>query len=86
MRTKNKLYKAYLIKSNKKNQNSYKKYKNNLNHVIKASRKMYYEHQLIKYKHNTKMIWKTFNNILNEKTKKKQIYQNSSLIICHLTS
>ena len=39
VRTKNKLYKAYLINSNKKNQNSYKKYKNKLNHVIKASKK-----------------------------------------------
>ena len=53
--------------SNKKNQNSYKKYKNKLNHVIKASKKMYYQDQLIKYKHNTKMIWKTLNNILNKK-------------------
>ena len=52
VRTKNKLYKAYLLNSNKKNQNSYKK----LNHIIKASKKMYYEDQLIKYKHNTKMI------------------------------
>ena len=87
VRTRNKLYKAYLIDSSKKNQNSYKKYKNKLNHVIKASKKMYYEDQLIKYKHNTKMIWKTLNNILNKKTpQKKQIYQNSSLIISHLTS
>ena len=62
-----------------------KKYKNKLNHVIKASKKMCYEDQLIKYKHNTKMIWKTLNNTLN-KEKKNQIYQNSSLIICHLTS
>ena len=82
VRTKNKLYKAYLINSNKKNQNSYKKYKNKLNHVIKASKKMYYEDQLIKYKHNTKMIWKTLNNILNKKTKKtdlpKQFANNMS--------
>ena len=72
VRTKNKLYKAYLINSNKKNQNSYKNYKNKLNHVIKASKKMCYEDQLIKYKHNTKMIWKTLNNILNKKTKKNK--------------
>jgi hypothetical protein len=32
---------------------------------------MYYEEQLIKYKHDAKMIWKTLiNNILNRKTKK----------------
>ena len=73
VRTKNKLYNVCLINSNKKNQNSYKKCKNKLNHVIKASKKMYYEDQLIEYKHNTKMIWKILNNILNKKTKKKQI-------------
>ena len=33
---------------------------------------MYYEDQLIKYKHNTKMIWKTLNNILNKKKNKKK--------------
>ena len=47
---------------------------------------MYYEDQLIKYKHNTKMIWKTLNQYFEQKKQKKQIYQNSSLIICHLTS
>ena len=82
VRTKNKLYKAYLLNNSKKNQNLYKKYKNKLNHVIKASKKMYYEEQLIKYKHDTKMIWKTQNNILNKKTKKtnlpKQFADNTS--------
>ena len=81
VRTKNKLYKAYLLNNSKKNQNLYKKYKNKLNHVIKASKKMYYEEQLIKYKHDTKMIWKTLNNILNKKTKTnlpKQFADNTS--------
>ena len=88
VRTKNKLYKAYLLNNSKKNQNLYKKYKNKLNHVIKASKKMYYEEQLIKYKHDTKMIWKTLSNILNKKTKKtnlpKQFADNTSSSTIHV--
>jgi hypothetical protein len=33
----------------------YKKYKNKLNYVIKVAKK-YYEEQLIKYKHDTKVL------------------------------
>ena len=84
VRTKNKLYKAYLLNNSKKNQNLYKKYKNKLNHVIKASKKMYYEEQLIKYKHDTKMIWKTLNNILNKKNKENKFTKAVLLIIRHL--
>jgi hypothetical protein len=43
----------------------YKKYKNKLNHVIKVAEKKYYEEQLIKYKHDTKVLWKTLNEIMN---------------------
>ena len=62
---KNKLYKTYLNNPCKRNENLYKKYKNKLNQVIKVSKKIYYEEQLIKYKHNTKMVWRTQNEILN---------------------
>jgi hypothetical protein len=48
------LYKAYLLNNSKTGENLYKKYKNELNHVIKASKKIYYEEQLIKYKHYIK--------------------------------
>ena len=43
VRKKNKLYKQFLLHPNKRNENIYKKYKNKLNHVIKISKKMYYE-------------------------------------------
>ena len=63
----------YLTNPCKKNENKYKTYKNKLNHTIKISKKLYYEEQLIKYKHNSKMIWKTLNEILNKKIKIKEL-------------
>ena len=73
IKKKNKLYKKYLSDSSKINENAYKKYKNKLNHVIRLSKKNYYEQELIKYKHDSKMMWKTLNEIINRKTKKKEI-------------
>ena len=52
VKNKNKLYKTYLNNPCKRNKNVYK-----LNHVIKVSKRMYYEEQLIKHKHETKMVW-----------------------------
>ena len=33
--------------------------------MIKVAKKKYYEDQLIKYKQNTKILWKTLNEIMN---------------------
>ncbi len=63
---KNKLYKKFLTCPVIKNEITYKTYKNKLNHVIKIAKKKYYEEQLIKYKHNTKCLWKTINEIMNK--------------------
>ena len=65
VKQKNKLYKKYLQYPKGKNEKIYKKYKNKLNHVIKVAKKKYYEEQLIKYKHDTKVLWKTLNEIMN---------------------
>ena len=72
IKRKNKLYSKYLSDPNKINENLYKKYKNRLNHVIRLSKKKYYEQELITYKHDSKMMWKTINEILSRKTKKKR--------------
>ena len=73
IKRKNKLYKNYLTNSCKKNENIYKRYKNKLNHIIKISKKKYFGEQLIKYKHDSKMIWRTLNEILNEKAKTNEL-------------
>ena len=49
----------------------YKQYKNKLNHVIKIAKKKYYEEQLIKYKYDSKLLWKTLNKIMNKHEKNK---------------
>ena len=71
----NRKHKLYLLNSNKRNENTYKRYKNKLNHIIKVSKKLYtyYEEQLIKYKNDTKMIWYTLNKALNKNRKKKEM-------------
>ena len=73
IKRKNKLYSKYLSDPNKINENLYKKYKNRLNHVIRLSKKKYYEQELITYKHDSKMMWKTINEILSRKTNKKEL-------------
>lgn len=66
VKQKNKLYKKYLHNPTEKTEKIYKKYKNKLNHVIKAAKRKYYEEQLIKHKHDTKISWKTLNEIMSK--------------------
>ena len=73
VKKKNKLYKTYLNNPCERNENLYKRYKNKLNQVIKVSKKIYYEEQLIKYKHDTKMVWRTLNEILNRGRKNTKL-------------
>ena len=73
VKRKNKLYKTFLKNPSRKNEKTYKRYKNKLNHIIQLSKRLYYEEQLIRYKNNSKMIWKTLNNVLNRKQKTKEL-------------
>ena len=61
----NKLYKKYLQCPTEKNEKICKQYKNELNHIIRAAKRKHYKEQLIKYKHDTKVLWKTLNEIMN---------------------
>jgi hypothetical protein len=78
---KNKLYKKYLHHPTANNENKYKQYKNKLNHVIKGAKKKYYEEQLINYKGNAKLLWKTLHEIIN-KQKKSKILPNEFVGRC----
>jgi hypothetical protein len=60
---------------NSKNEQLYKNYKNKLNHIIKMAKKTYYEDQWIKYKQNSRMVWKTLNELLNKPKKNTKISQ-----------
>ena len=71
VKNKNLLYKKYLTQPTANNEKNYKQYKNKLNHVIKIAKKKYYEEQLIKYKYDSKLLWKTLNKIMNKHEKNK---------------
>ena len=73
VRNKNKLYKSFLNNPDNRNRQKYIKYKNKLNHIIKLSKKTYYQEQLIKHKQNPKMMWKTLNELLNKPTKNTKL-------------
>ena len=66
VRNKNKLYRAFLMNPNDKDRQKYRKYKNKLNHIMKVAKKMHYEEQLTMHKQNSKLVWKTLNQILNK--------------------
>jgi acetyl-CoA carboxylase carboxyltransferase component len=57
---------------NSKNEKLYKNYKKKLNHIIKLAKKKY-EDQFIKYKQNSRMMWKTLNELLNKPKKNTKI-------------
>ena len=73
VRNKNKLYRAFLMNPNDKDRQKYTKYKNKLNHIIKVAKKMHYEEQLVMHKQNSKIVWKTINQILNKPNKNSKI-------------
>ena len=77
---KNKLYKKYFQYPTEKNEKRCEQYKNKLNHVIKATKKKHYEEQFIKYKHGTKVLWKTLNGIMN-RNKKSRCYRRNLMEI-----
>ena len=70
---KNRLYKKCLKNPSEKNKTIYKNYKNKLKHLIKISKKDYFENQFIKYKNNSKMTWQTINKLLNRNKKKEKL-------------
>ena len=69
----NKILKNSFSNPCKKNENKYKRYKNQLNNIIKMSIKKYFEEQLIKYKHDSKLTWRTLNKIFSMKLKNKEL-------------
>jgi hypothetical protein len=54
-----------------------------LNHIIKRTKKTYYEDQLIKYKQNSRMMWKTLNELLNRTKKNTQKFPKRLLKTAH---
>ena len=65
--TKCKLYKAYLKNPCNFNNDRYTKYKNKLNHLLKISKRNYYDYKINEAKGNLKATWKILNEIINKR-------------------
>jgi len=71
--TRNKLYKSYLCKPNKQNQDTYKKFRNTLTNIIRNSKTMYYSQKLKDTEGDIKSTWKVINKIINKNKPKDKI-------------
>ena len=56
--------------------NKFKTYRNLYNNVIKASKKMYFQSELIKHQSNLKKTWSLLRKAVNNKSKKDNSIQN----------
>lgn len=72
LKTKDKLYKTYISKPTFDNKLNYTKYRNNLNLLLRLSKKSYITNKITTNKDNTKEMWKTLNNLLG-RNKKSQL-------------
>ena len=63
----NKLYKSYISnRASEQNCNKYKRYRNNLNSVIRTSKQMYYSKELENAEGNLNATWNAINQVLNK--------------------
>lgn len=71
IKTKDKLYKAYLSKPSIENKLKYTKYRNQLNLLLRVSKKSYILSEINDHKNNMKKTWQVLNNLLgrNKPTK-----------------
>ena len=70
IRKKNNLYKKYLANPTPFRDSQYKQHKNKLNHVLRISKKSYYDKQFELAKNDLKKTWKLINEVTNLKSKK----------------
>jgi hypothetical protein len=74
IKRKNALYNKQLSRPTITNIKKYKTYRNHLNHLIKASQRLYYQNQLLQNKTNLRKSWQVINTAINRsKVKNKSI-------------
>lgn len=67
---KNKLFKRYIKNSTESNKTSYNTYRNKLNHVIRFSKRLYFNNKFYDARNNSKNTWNIINEILHNDRKK----------------
>ena len=68
IKVKNKLYRRFLRNPSSENNTNYKKYRNKLNHVIRFSKKNYFNDKFNNCKNNAKGTWSIINELLNKRS------------------
>ena len=85
IKRKNKMYYVFKKVSSVKNETSYKKYRNKLNHILQKAEKQYYHDLLNKHKDNLRKSWGIVKNIIH-KNKKSSCQSKFELPDGNLTS
>ena len=84
IKIKTKYYKKFMASKGKEHYNIYKLYRDKLNHLIRASKIIYYKNYFTKNKKNSNKVWDGINNILARKKKntcnKINIIENNKFI------
>jgi hypothetical protein len=74
---KNKLYKKFLKTKSSYYHSKFKLYRNKLNHILKISKRKYYNNYFIHSINNSKRVWKGIKQIIHSKPKmNKKSYEN----------
>ena len=73
IKTKSKLYKAFLRNPSSLRHAQHKQYRNKLNHLFKISKCSYYNCKIESSKNNLKAVWKLLNTIINRRKIKSPI-------------
>ena len=66
IKKRNKLYKSYISNPSEQNANKYKKYRNNLNSIIRSSKKLYYSKEIENAEGNLNATWNVINKLINK--------------------
>ena len=77
-KTKEKLYKMFIKNPTKNNEQIYKKYRNQLNHLIRITKKNYCCKKFSRAQNDIKSTWNTINQLL-DKQKSKSFLPRSFL-------
>ena len=73
IKRKGKLYKYFLNYPSPANENTYKRFKNKLTHLLRIAKRKFYENQLKCAETNTKNTWKILNEVINRKKESNKL-------------
>ena len=76
---KQRLYENFLRNKTTKNEQIYKKYRNNYNKNLKLAKRLYISDLLIKYRKDIKMTWRTINDLIGKKKEAKDNFPKNIL-------